>query len=54
VTAWIKKAWSSAVDGTTVVARVPVHSATGWWWDGCGCRLVGVAAEPASDARSMR
>ena len=35
ISAWIEKAWQSAKKGATVVALLPVHTETGWWWDYC-------------------
>jgi phage N-6-adenine-methyltransferase len=35
ISAWVEKAWATARDGTTVVALLPVHTETGWWWNYC-------------------
>jgi phage N-6-adenine-methyltransferase len=32
---WIAKASQSAKNGAVVVALLPVHTETGWWWDYC-------------------
>ena len=35
IATWITKAWESTKQGATVVALVPVHTETGWWWNYC-------------------
>jgi len=35
ISAWIAKAFDAAKRGAVVVALLPVHTETGWWWDYC-------------------
>jgi phage N-6-adenine-methyltransferase len=35
IAAWIEKACRSSHEGATVVALLPVHTETGWWWNYC-------------------